>query len=180
MFHETSRGTPQGGVASPLLANIALDGLEALLATHRKVKEYTYTPTNGNQRIYRKASNRYGFIRYADDLLVTAQSKEDIEALIPTLETWFAERGLELNQEKTTVAHVSEGINFLGFHIRHFDGSCYILPQKEKVLSFLAKVRAWLQGNVSAKPEAVIHTLNPLLRGWGNYYKHGASKRTFA
>jgi RNA-directed DNA polymerase len=179
MFHETSRGTPQGGIVSPLLANIALDGLDELLATHRKVKEYAYTEPNGRQKVSRKWSNRYGFIRYADDFLVTAGTKEDIEAIVPTIERWFAERGLELNTEKTHITHVGEGVNFLGFHIRQFKGSCYTLPQKDKVRSFLADIRAWLQANVSAKPEAVIHTLNPLLRGWGNYYKHGVSKRMF-
>jgi len=74
---------------------------------------------------------------------------------------------------------VGEGVNFLGFHIRQFKGRCYTFPQKEKVRSFLADIRAWLHANISAKPEAVIHTLNPLLRGWGNYYKHGVSKRMF-
>lgn len=179
VFHETNSGTPQGGIASPLLANIALDGLDELLATYRKVKTYIYTRSDDRQKISRKTSNRYGFIRYADDFLVTAETKEDIEAIVPTIETWLAERGLELNKEKTSITHVGEGINFLGFHIRQFKGSCYTLPQKEKVLSLLKKIRDWLQNNIGAKPEGVIHTLNPLLRGWGNYYKHGASKRMF-
>jgi RNA-directed DNA polymerase len=86
---------------------------------------------------------------------------------------------LELNKEKTNIIHVKDGVNFLGFHIRQFKGSCYTLPQKEKVLSFLAGIREWLDANVSAKPEAVIYTLNPLLRGWGNYYRHGVSKKMF-
>jgi len=179
MFHETNRGTPQGGVVSPLLANIALDGLEELLATYSKVKAYAYTKPNGRQVVCRKTSKRYGYIRYADDFLVTARTKRDIEAIVPTIETWLAERGLELSKEKTNIVHVGEGVNFLGFHIRQFEGRCYTLPQKEKVLSFLADIRAWLRSNVGAKPEAVIHTLNPLLRGWGNYYKHGVSKRMF-
>lgn len=82
------QGTPQGGIVSSLLANIALDGLDALLATHRKVKEYAYTEPNGRQKGSRKWSNRYGCIRYADDLLVTAGTKEDIDAIVPTIETW--------------------------------------------------------------------------------------------
>ena len=143
------------------------------------MKEYIYARPDGRQKISRKTSNRYGFIRYADDFLVTAETKEDIEAIVPTIEIWLAERGLELNKEKTSITHVGEGINFLGFHIRQFNGSCYTLPQKEKVLSLLKKIRDWLQNNIGAKPEGVIHILNPLLRGWGNYYKHGASKRMF-
>jgi RNA-directed DNA polymerase len=179
MLHATHRGTPQGGIVSPLLANIALDGLEALLATYRKEKVYTYPQPNGRHTVSQKWSNRYGFIRYADDILVTAGTREDIEAIVPVIETWLAERGLELNTEKTHITHVSAGVNFLGFHLRQFKGHCYTLPQKEKVHAFLADLRAWLGANVSATPEAVIHTLNPLLRGWGTYYKHGVSKRMF-
>ena len=179
-FHETKSGTPQGSVVSPLLANIALDGLEDLLATHHKTKEYIYTQQNGRQRRCRRKLARYGFIRYADDMLVTAETKEDISAIIPTIEIWLKQRGLELNQEKTTITNVDDGVNFLGFHIRRFRGRCYTLPQKEKVLSLLARIRTWLKANTGAKPEAVIYMLNPLLRGWGNYYKHGVSKRMFS
>jgi len=180
IFHETESGTPQGGVLSPLLANIALDGLEALLATMQKAKEYTYVSANGRQRTRRVQSNRYGYIRYADDMTITAETKEDIEAVVPIIEEWLRPRGLELNQEKTKITHIEDGINFLGFHIRQFKGSCYTLPQKEKVLDLLDRIRIWLKQNVGAKPEAVIYTLNPILRGWGNYYRHGVSKQTFS
>ena len=180
MFHPTESGVPQGGIVSPLLTNVALDGLDELLASHKKVKCYTYTLTNGHQRVHQKASNRYGYIRYADDILVTAQTREDIEAIIPTLEDWLKERGLELNWEKTSIKHVGEGMNFLGFHIRQFHGRCYTMPQKQNVHALLAKIRTWLRSNIGASPAAVIYTLNAWLRGWGNYYRHGVSKRTFS
>ena len=125
-------------------------------------------------------SNRYGYIRYADDMMITAETKEDIEAIVPIIEEWLRPRGLELNQEKTKITLIEDGINFLGFHIRQFNGSCYTLPQKEKVLDLLDRIRTWLKENVGAKPEAVIYTLNPILRGWGNYYRHGVSKKTFS
>jgi len=179
VFYETNSGTPQGGIISPLLANIALDGLDELLATYYKEKEYIYLQPDGRQKVSRKRLNRYGFIRYADDMLVTAETKEDIEAIVPIIEDWLKQRGLELNQEKTRITQIKEGVDFLGFHIRQFKGRCYTLPQKEKVHAFLADIRAWLKANASVKPEAVIYTLNPLLRGWGNYYKHGVSKQTF-
>jgi RNA-directed DNA polymerase len=164
---------------SPLLLNIALNGLEEVLTTHHKVKAYVYSRPQGHHTISRKASPRYGYIRYADDMLVTANSKEDIEAIVPTIAQWLAERGLALKQERTTITQVKEGVNFLGFHLRQFKGSCYILPQKEKVHTLLEDIRQWLRTHSGATPEAVIRTLNPLLRGWGNYYKHSASKRTF-
>ena len=179
VFRKTDSGTPQGGIISPLLANIALDGLDELLATYSKQKEYLYTYADGRPKVCRKRRNRYGFIRYADDMLVTAETKEDIEAIIPVIEQWLKQRGLELNQEKTRITSVKDGVNFLGFHIRQFKGRCYTFPQKEKVHALLAEIRAWLKANISAKPEAVIRKLNPLLRGWGNYYRHGASKQTF-
>ena len=182
VFHPTTSGTPQGGIVSPVLFNIALDGLDDLLASHQKVREGSYSRSDGRRpSIYRRKYKyrRYGFSRYADDFLVTAESKEDIEAIIPTIEGWLAVRGLELNKDKTSISHVGEGVNFLGFRIRQFKGRCYIFPQKEKILAFLADIRAWLRANTSAKPEAVILTLNARLRGWGYYYRHGASKRAF-
>lgn len=113
VFHPTTTGTPQGGIVSPLLANIALDGMDDLLASHRKVKVYSYTrPDRRQPSICRREYRRYGFIRYADDFLVTAESKEDIEAILPILEAWLAERGLELNKDKTSVAHVGQGGRF--------------------------------------------------------------------
>lgn len=179
VFHETNSGTPQGGIISPLLANIALDGLDDLLATYEKEKTYIYPQPNGYQKVNRKRLKQYGFIRYADDIRVTAETKEDIEAIVPTIEAWLKQRGLELNEEKTKITHLKDGVDFLGFHIRQFKGRCFTLPQKEKVHTFLTGIRTWLKANASAKPEAVIHTLNPLLRGWGSYYKHGVSKQTF-
>ncbi|WP_235595832.1 reverse transcriptase domain-containing protein [Mastigocoleus testarum] len=101
IFNPTNSGTPQGSVISPLLANIALDGMEKLLSQYEKIKVYKYLEKKtGRIRKCRKKSNKYGFCRYADDFLVTAQSREDIEAIKPILEQWLAEKGLELNQEK--------------------------------------------------------------------------------
>jgi RNA-directed DNA polymerase len=180
MFHKTESGTPQGGIISPLLANIALNGIEALLSQFYKVNTYTLKSGKqaGNKK--KKKDATYGFIRYADDFIITAKSREDIEAIIPTLQEWLKERGLELNQEKTNISHVEEGFNFLGFNIRQFKGKCLIKPQKEKVKIFLKNIRKWLKEHKQASPEAVIEYLNPVLRGWGNYYRHGVSKQVFS
>jgi len=180
MFHKTESGTPQGGIISPLLANIALNGIEALLSQFYKVNTYTLKSGKqaGNKK--KKKDATYGFIRYADDFIITAKSREDIEAIIPTLQEWLKERGLELSQEKTNISHVEEGFNFLGFNIRQFKGKCLIKPQKEKVKTFLKNIRKWLKEHKHASPEAVIEYLNPILRGWGNYYRHGVSKQVFS
>ena len=159
---------------SPLLANIALDGLETLLTTKRKTRKYTYTLANGRQRTDRKQSNRYGYVRYADDMTITAETKEDIEAIVPIIEEWLQPRGLELNQDKTKITHIEDGINFLGFHIRQFKGSCYTLPQKVKVLGLLDEnpnlaeaKRRCKAGSSHLYPQSHSSWLGQLLQTWG-------------
>jgi RNA-directed DNA polymerase len=179
VLNPTSRGAAQGAVLSPLLLNIALDGMERLLDQYSKVKEYTI---HSRDRTWtsRVKSKKYGFSRYADDLLVTAQTRDDIEAIKPILADWLSMRGLTFNEEKTQIVSADQGVNFLGVQIRHFGGRCLTVPQKEKVLNFLREVRAWLKTHRTVKPEAVLSHLNPILRGWANYYKHSASKRVFS
>jgi RNA-directed DNA polymerase len=179
VLNPTSRGAAQGAVISPLLLNVALDGMERLLDQYPKVKEYTIH-SKGRTWTSRVKAKKYGFSRYADDLLVTAQTRDDIEAIKPVLADWLRVRGLTLSEEKTQIVPIEHGVNFLGFHIRHFGGRCLTVPQKEKVLNFLREVRAWLKTHPTVKSEAVISHLNPVLRGWANYYKHSASKRVFS
>jgi RNA-directed DNA polymerase len=155
MFHATTSGVQQGGSISPLLANVALDGLEQILS--------------------RKNA---GFIRYADDLVVTAKTRREIEAIVPIVEQFLAERGLKLNAEKTRIVHVKDGFNFLGFHVRSFKDKCIVKPQKEKVHAFLQDIRQWLKKNQNTKTEDVILYLNRQLLGWANYYRHVCSKQT--
>jgi RNA-directed DNA polymerase len=170
MFHETESGTPQGGIISPLLANVALHGLENLLSKHKKTQGKNKSPR----------APRYGFVRYADDFIITAETKEDIEAIVPEVVEFLKLRGLELNRDKTNIVHLEQGFNFLGFNIRQFLGHCLTKPQKEKTLSFVRRIRAWLKENKHATPSAVINYLNPLIRGWGNYYRCGVSKEVFS
>lgn len=179
MFHETESGTPQGGVISPLLkevcggklppatlrANIALEGLDNLLSQYERIKVYQYA--YGKKKMKYKI---YGYDRYADDFIVTAKTKEDIEEIIPVIREFLRERGLELSQEKTHITHVGKGFNFLGFHIHQFKGKTIVLPQKGKVLDKLREIRAWLKTNKHATPENVITHLNPIIRGFGNFY----------
>ena len=180
IFHETESGTPQGGIVSPLLANIALDGLDELLSQFIKLKEYQSSPKAKRQRVTKQQLPNYGFCRYADDFIVTAETKEDIETILPIIREWLKMRGLQLNEEKTKITRVSDGFNFLGFHIRQFKGSCITKPQKEKVLRFLLRIRDWLKDHKDIPQGEVINHLNPILKGWGNYYRHGASKETFS
>lgn len=155
-FHETESGTPQGGVISPCLLNIALNGLQDALG-----------PV-------------YGYVRYADDFIVCASSREQLEAAKLTIEEWLKPRGLELNSEKTRIVHIDDGFNFLGFSIRRYKGKCLVKPQKEKVLGFLKRLRSWLNKHKQATAENVIRHLIPILRGWSENYSHVVSKQTFS
>ncbi|HNB73558.1 MAG TPA: group II intron reverse transcriptase/maturase [Acidobacteriota bacterium] len=175
IFNRTESGTPQGGTISPMLANIALDGMEAWLTTHTRTRCYQYEGKTTKQVV-----PTYGFIRYADDFVITAKTKEDIEAIVPKVSEWLALRGLKLNEEKTRIGSVAEGFDFLGFNIRQYRGKCLIKPQKEKVQAKVKELKEWLRTHQNVTPEAVIQKFNPILRGWANYYKHAVSKQVFA
>jgi RNA-directed DNA polymerase len=158
-LNPTSTGTPQGGVISPLLANIGLHGLETYIKT---------------------ANPKLGIIRYADDFIVTAKDKQSLEQVLILIEQWLSIRGLEISQEKTRIVHIDEGFNFLGFNLRHYNGKLLIKPQKEKVLAFCKKIGKTLSKIKASTQEEVIKTLNPLLRGFANYYRGEVSKKIFS
>jgi RNA-directed DNA polymerase len=179
IFHPTAQGTPQGGIISPLLANIALDGMETLLSQFQRTVSY---PTHRDPRTTQRRKSRqkqYGFIRYADDFVVTARTRQEVEAIVPIISQWLSQRGLALNPEKTQIVEVQRGFNFLGVTIRQFQGHCLPKPQKDKVLAFLREIRQWLKQHPTMTPEALIRHLNPKLKGWANYYRHWVSKDVF-
>jgi RNA-directed DNA polymerase len=165
----TEAGTPQGGIASPTIANIALDGLEATLA-----ESFSRTATSLNQL-------RVRLVRFADDFIITGNSRELLEREVkPCVEAFLAARGLELSQEKTKITHISEGFDFLGQHVRKYDGKFLIKPSAKNVKAFLDKVRETIRANRSTKQETLIDLLNPMIRGWANYHRHVVAKRTYA
>lgn len=164
-LHETAAGTPQGGVISPLLANIALDGLHEVLRRYRIPGSHT---------------GRLGYVRYADDFVVLAPTREALEQVKLTVSGWLAERGLELNEEKTRIVHLDEGFNFLGFTLRRYDnGKLLITPQKDKVLAKLREIKRWLNANKQLPHDKVIKHLNPILRNWAAFYRHQNAKDTY-
>lgn len=164
----TSEGTPQGGIISPVLANLALDGLSAVLE-----KQFS--------RRSIKAKNKVGFVRYADDFVITGNSPELLENEIKPLVTQFlAERGLTLSPEKTKVTHISKGFDFLGQNIRKYDNKLLIKPASKNVQAFMKKVREIINTNKTAKQENLIYLLNPVIRGWANYHKSVVSKEAFS
>jgi RNA-directed DNA polymerase len=172
-FSDTEKGTPQGGVVSPLLANIALHGMEQALGI-------TYRPRDGRNEGPR------GLVRYADDFVVYCESKEDAEQVITELGEWLKIRGLSLSEEKTRIIHLQEGYDFLGFHLCHkkdatsrMGWKLRITPSAPSVAAIKEKLREkWfsLQGQ---RIECVLRTLNPIIRGWANYHRRVIATGTF-
>ncbi len=168
-LYPTKSGTPQGGLASPVLANMTLDGLEARLDQH--------FPPQSNKRQRAKIH----FVRYADDFVITGSSREDLEQeVIPLVKQFLAERGLTLSKAKTRLTHIKDGFDFLGQNIRKYNGKLLIKPARKSVKSLLSKIRTLIKSNPVSPPERLIAQLNPILRGWAYYHRHVVSKRTFS
>jgi RNA-directed DNA polymerase len=128
----------------------------------------------------RLLNGKASLIRYADDFVITARSRIEIEAIKPIVEKWLAVRELAMHPDKTKIVSINEGFDFLGFSVRHYKGKCLVKPQKEKVLKFLRDIRQWLKSHRQLEAEHVIRHLNPILIGWANYYRHAVSKDIFA
>ena len=163
----TDAGTPQGGIISPVAANMTLDGLEAMLA--RKFPKA------------KRLSLKMNMVRYADDFIITGHSKEWLEQEVkPAVVEFLAERGLVLSPEKTRVTHIRKGFDFLGWNIRKYNGKLLMKPSKTNVKTHLDKIREVIKANKSAKQANLIKLLNPILRGWANYHSHVVAKETFS
>ncbi|MEY9211479.1 group II intron reverse transcriptase/maturase [Thermobifida halotolerans] len=169
-FTPTEEGSPQGGVISPLLLNVALHGLEEAAGT----------------RLYTSAS-RYGVmkpgspavVRYADDFAVCCFSQEQAEQIQRRLAEWLKPRGLSLNEEKTHVVHVSQGFDFLGFTIRRYHGKLLITPSKKAVSRLRERLKAEMHRLRGSNAGAVVLALTPVIRGWSAYYRGVVSSRVF-
>ena len=171
-FQHTKAGTPQGGIISPTLANLALDGLEGELERHF-----------GSRRMLHKhhKRNKVGFVRYADDFIITGSSKELLEDEIkPLVEDFLAKRGLLLSPEKTCVTHIDEGFDFLGWNVRRFRRQVILVqPSKKNLKAFLGKCRDIIKSHKASTQVHLIWKLNPILRGWSNYHRTETASRTF-
>lgn len=162
-LHPTFDGVPQGSIISPALLVIALSGME------EAIKQAT------------SDKDKVNVVIYADDFLITGVSKEILEKkVMPAVDAFLKERGLELSCEKTKITQVDDGFDFLGFNVRKYKGKLLIKPSKKNVMSFLDEIRTLIKSNKTAKQENLIHLLNPKIRGWANYFRNVVSKETFA
>jgi RNA-directed DNA polymerase len=172
-FHATEQGTPQGGVVSPLLANIALHGMEKAIGV-----KYDYR----GQLIGKRA-----VVRYADDFVCFCETREDAELVQGSLTDWLKERGLTLSEEKTRIVHLTEGFDFLGFNIRHYPAprtarsgwKLLIKPSKESVQKMQEKLKDQWEKAQGSNVQSVLAKLNPIIRGWANYFRSAVAKEIF-
>lgn len=157
----TVAGVPQGGIASPVITNMVLDGLSETL---RKVCSQ---------------KDKVHLVRYADDFVVTAESRAILEEKVkPTIEIFLKERGLTLSPQKTKITHINDGFDFLGFNLRKYSGKLLIKPNKSNIKALLSKVGGIIKKH-SSSTISLLRILNPILRGWAYYFQHVVSKEIF-
>ncbi len=173
IVHDTPTGTPQGGVVSPLLLNVALHGMEAALGI-----SYDHHGSVQGPR---------ALVKYADDFVVLCETREDAEEVIGILTTWLAQRGLVLSPEKTRIVHLTEGFDFLGFHIQHYKAAhtsrwgykLLITPSKDAIQRVRQKLRTvWLR-SYGTSVRGVLRALNAIIRGWAHYHRTVVARETF-
>ena len=163
-LYPSEDGTPQGGIISPTLANLTLDGLQALLRQHFSTRP----------------CHKVNLVRYADDFIITGASRKVLEQRVRRLvETFLAERGLELSPDKTVITHIEQGFDFLGQNVRMYRGKLLTKPSKASRQSILRQIRAILKTSGHLPAGDVVRRLNPVLRGWAYYHRHAASSETF-
>ena len=149
----TEAGTPRGGIISPTLANITLDGLETLLAEHFPREKW---------KDGKRWTPKVNLVRYADDFIITGDSKELLESEVrPLVELFLKERGLTLSSDKTRITHIDEGFDFLGQNLRKYDGKPLVKPSKKNPHAFLEKVREIIRHEQIPQPNLADRLVEP-------------------
>jgi RNA-directed DNA polymerase len=161
-LYPTKAGTPQGAVISPVLANMALDGLESAIKS----------AVAKNAKVH--------VIRYADDFIVTGESKQILQQKVkPAIGSFLSQRGLNLSGEKTRISRIEDGFDFLGQQLRKYGGKFIATPSKSSVKGIVLKTRKIIKFHLGSKTVEMLRVLNPVVRGWANYHRHACSKKAF-
>lgn len=169
-FTLTEDGVPQGGVISPVLMNVALHGMEAAAGVrYLRLGADAAHVTAGSPVL----------IRYADDLLAMCHSRDQAEQVKARLASWLAPRGLVFNEAKTQIAHLDQGVDFLGFSIRRYRGKLLTKPSQDALRRIRKRLSDEIRALRGSNADGVIRTLNPIITGWAAYYRIGVSSRAF-
>jgi len=167
-FQATAEGTPQGGVLSPVLANMVLDGLEAVMEKHN-----------------------FLIVRYADDFVVLGETQEQLKRVAtPLVEEFLKQRGVTLNQQKTRTVNIQEGFNFLGYRFKEYSsvtrargtkkGTFLVMPEPAKVTELYRRAATVVKEGRHKPMYVMLTKLNQLLRGWAEHYRTASSKKVFS
>jgi RNA-directed DNA polymerase len=170
-LHRTEDGVPQGGVVSPLLLNVALHGMEQAAGVR-----YYHTGSNAGNAVMRSPV----LIRYADDFVALCHTRQQALEVKARLAAWLAPRGLAFNEDKTRVVTLADGLDFLGFNVRRYGGKLLIKPSKAAIRRIRERLRSELRSLRGFNAGAVIRKLNPIIRGWANYYRTHVVGELFA
>lgn len=169
-FHLTEAGVAQGSPISPVILNMTLDGLEALL-------KQKFRPS---KKLGKRLNPQVNFCRFADDFIATAQSPDVLKEVRTVIEDFLTSRGLELSQTKTRISHIEDGFDFLGQNLRKYQGKLIIKPAKKNLKAFLTKVRQLIKLHRQTTQAEVINVLNPVIKGWANYHRHSCASDIFS
>ena len=169
---QTDAGTPQGGIISPILANMALDGVSDMLSEKYRIK---------NGKLNNELSNKHkvNFVRYADDFIVTANTEEIAKEVKELIKDFLKDRGLELSDEKTLITHIDNGFDFLGWNFRKYNGKLLVKPSKKSIDKFTEQISETIKEGKAWKQETLIAVLNPKITGWANYHQSVVSSEIF-
>ncbi|MGH3899970.1 MAG: group II intron reverse transcriptase/maturase [Pseudonocardiaceae bacterium] len=171
-FAPTAEGTPQGGVISPLLLNVALHGMEEAAGVRYRTNGANAGKTMPGSPV---------LIRYADDFVALCHSEDEARQVKARLAAWLTPRGLAFNEEKTRIVSLDAGFDFLGYNVRQYkDRKLLIKPSPAAVARFRDRLRIELRRLRGTNSTETVSTLNPILRGWAAYYRNGVSKRIFS
>jgi RNA-directed DNA polymerase len=170
-FTPTEEGTPQGGVISPLMMNVALHGLEEAAGVRYQVSGRNAGDTRPGSPVV---------VRYADDLVACCHSRQQAEQVKAQLAGWLAPRGLVFNEDKTKIVHLTEGFDFLGVNVRRYrNGKLLIKPGRAAIRRLRSRLAAEMRALRGSNAAAVIAALNPVIRGWAAYYRGVVSSKIF-
>ncbi|MCS3924951.1 group II intron reverse transcriptase/maturase, partial [Methanosalsum natronophilum] len=173
-LNPTKAGTAQGGIISPTLANMTLDGIEdAIASKYHTTKKETIRKTRYNP-------HKVNFVRYADDFIVTADSEEVARDIADIIRLFLEERGLELSLAKTLITHIDTGFDFLGWNFRKYNGKLLIKPSYKSIATITKNISNVIKNGKALPQYSLIKILNPIIVGWREYHRSAVSKETFS
>jgi RNA-directed DNA polymerase len=170
-FAPTEEGTPQGGVISPVLLNVALHGMETAVGVRYR---------HNGRKVGETMPGSPVLIRYADDLVALCSSRDQADQVKARLAEWLAPRGLAFNEDKTRIVHLDDGFDFLGFTVRRQSGKLLIKPSKAALRRHRQRLRAEMRSLRGANAAMVLQRLTPIVRGWAAYYRTVVSSKLFS